>query len=676
MSYHYKKDGSLDMRYSSSKAAVSSGYGGSSSRSGGSSSGYGGSSSGYGGSSSYGSQSSYGSSSYSSPASGSSASSNLHYKKDGSLDMRYSSSKTVVAQQAPSSGYGVSYPSPSYGSSYSSPVSNPYSSPVANPYVSNDLHYKKDGSLDMRYASSKTAVGQGSSASDSVPLSDSLHYKKDGSLDMRYASSKEVAGLASCIKALQVVGPGSELHLKKDGSLDMRFRSSKGIGSSGKGLFNIPDSVPTKSDGTPDMRKKEAKDFVRQQAGIFANQGFLPSWVPKKKDGTIDASKAIGRAFMQATPPVSAHAQPTATKSREAYWRERAMDEIFQEILREERLEPQPLPPPAPLIFPQQSVSMCSASSSVSRNMSIPENVVKLDYKSLVFESDSAGTLGKGAFGIVRKATWNGMKVAVKVLHLTQLNRKEKADFEKEICILAALGKHPNLVFLHGYCTDPPCIVMELVERGSLSHLLHYCDDRDVEAKMTDGRVKKRLLYGTADGMLQLHAEKIVHGDLKPQNVLVTNDYTAKVTDFGLSTLRGKTSSSIRSHDDDDEPQGGAVGGTSGYMAPELLDSISPPDFPIDVYSFGILLNEVVAEEEPYSDQYANFAARGPFGAANYAKLGGRPTINKALTPPPVENLIRQCWSPDPARRPTFKNVLATIQDAMFIIPDSVNPPR
>jgi len=53
--------------------------------------------------------------------------------------------------------------------------------------------------------------------------------------------------------------------------------------------------------------------------------------------------------------------------------------------------------------------------------------------------------------------------------------------------------------------------------------------------------------------------------------------------------------------DDDEDPHVG--GGTAGYMAPELLDSVHPPDYPSDVYSFGILLNEMVTEEEPYSDQ-------------------------------------------------------------------------
>ena len=114
------------------------------------------------------------------------------------------------------------------------------------------------------------------------------------------------------------------------------------------------------------------------------------------------------------------------------------------------------------------------------------------------------------------------------------------------------------------------------------------------------------------------------------------------MTDFGLATLRGKTSSTVASTEVSDDDEASSVGGTSAYMAPELIDSTSPPDYSSVVYSFGIVLNEVVTEEEPYYDQFQNFAGRGPFGAANYAKLGRRPTIKKT-TPTTVENLIIRC---------------------------------
>ncbi len=63
-------------------------------------------------------------------------------------------------------------------------------------------------------------------------------------------------------------------------------------------------------------------------------------------------------------------------------------------------------------------------------------------------------------------------------------------------------------------------------------------------------------------------------------------------------------------------------------MAPELLNRSNPPEYSSDVYSFGIMLNEIIQEEEPYSDQFRNFLGRGPYAAVNYAKLGNRPRIS------------------------------------------------
>jgi serine/threonine protein kinase len=201
-----------------------------------------------------------------------------------------------------------------------------------------------------------------------------------------------------------------------------------------------------------------------------------------------------------------------------------------------------------------------------------------------------------------------------------------------------------------------------------LSNLLHYCEDPEIEAKITDGRIKKKLILGIVLGMIQLHAVNIVHGDLKPQNVLVSKDFTAKVTDFGFATLRGKTSSSIASSVISDD--GSAVCGTAGYMAPELLNSPNPPECSSDVYSFGVMLNEVIQEEEPYADQFRNFLGRGPFAAVNYAKLGNRPRIS-SRTPTFFKNFIEKCWDRDYRSRPSFQQIFKDLQPSRVTFPNS-----
>jgi len=620
--FHYKKDGSLDMRYSSSRQAMSSGGG------------YGMSSpsfSGFSGSSSY--------NSYSSPSV-----SGLHYKKDGSLDMRYSSSK------AASPGYSGS-------SSYSSHSSQSVSG----------LHYKKDGSLDMRYSSSKAASasgvgsGYGSSSAGSSGSSSGLHFKKDGSMDMRYRSSKEAAALAGQFNEMSIKRPSADPHRKEGGSLDTQYRSPKQQHQS----YGIPDYVPKKKDGTPDMRTRAAKDWVANEASKSMTSA-LPPWVPRKKDGSADMTTAIGRKF--------ASCGSRGMQQREDYWRNRIMDDQFRSLVESQRQTSVPDPVPTPVFETPCLYKECYGKSGFAGDLetTMPDNIPQIDYCNLMIAADDSSELGRGSFGIVLKGKWKGTDVAVKRLHLDKLTKKERDSFRKEIVILANLGKHPNPVKLIGYCLNPLCIVMELVQLGSLSYLLHYCEEPEVEAKMTDGRIKKKLVLGIVDGMRQLHASQIVHGDLKPQNVLVTNEYVAKITDFGLSTLRGKSSSTVASRQfgEDDEERVN-VGGTAGYMAPELLDSTSPPDYSSDVFSFGVILNEVISEEEPYADQYANFAGRGPFGAANYAKQGKRPTISDN-TPSAVKSLIQRCWAAEPRTRPSFTDLSGSIILAAFVIPNSV----
>ncbi|CAF1042443.1 unnamed protein product [Rotaria magnacalcarata] len=652
MDLHYKKDGSLDMRYSSSRGAMSSGFGGASHGSGGGSHGFGGGSHGFGG----GASNSHASSS-------STAFSGLHHKKDGTLDMRYNSSRAGAAASIQSS-----YPS--------------------RPSSSSALHYKKDGTLDMRFGSSKMAASAVQpSYTNRPPSSSELHYKKDGTLDMRYGSSKMAT---STVQSSYTNRPpsASALHYKKDGTLDMRYSSSKDtmakhITRSTFSQCGIPSNIPVTNAGIPDMRTTAAKEWVKQQAQKGMED--IPPWIPRTKDGSLDVSKPITQEYMKWKDTASTNCDPN---QRLAYYLQKLQDELFQKLVESARETDVETPqyemlPEIPEIQREFSCPTnrgCSRqdfSSSMSRSSRgqdneydmrsrISESVTAINYNDLKINPNNE--LGRGAFGIVYKAIWNNQVVAVKQLHLNNLTRQEKNSFVKEIRIMSSLGEHPNLVYLHGYTLVPPCLVMEYVELGSLSYLLHYCEDAEIEARITDGRMKKRLMLGTALGMNQLHAANIVHGDLKPQNVLISRDYTAKVTDFGLATLRGKTSSTVASSIISDD--GSTVCGTAGYMAPELLESSNPPEYSSDVYSFGVMLNEIIQEEEPYTDQFRNFLGRGPFAAVNYAKLGNRPRI-KSGTPTFLRNFIERCWHRDPRSRPTFEQIFNELKPSHVNFPNS-----
>jgi serine/threonine protein kinase len=105
-------------------------------------------------------------------------------------------------------------------------------------------------------------------------------------------------------------------------------------------------------------------------------------------------------------------------------------------------------------------------------------------------------------------------------------------------------------------------------------------------------------------------------------------------------------------------------------MDPQLLTSSNPAEYSSDIYSFGIMLNEIIQEEEPYADQFRNFLGRGPFAAVNYAKLGNRPRIS-TTTSTLLKNIIEKCWNRHPQIRPTFEQIFNDLQPSHVKFADS-----
>eukprot|EP01137_Pigoraptor_chileana_P034462 Opistho-2@27049 len=597
----------------------------------------------------------------------------FHYKKDGSLDMRYASSKSAVSSGAFSS--GASYMAPSMNSGYGG-----WSQGMPN---QSGHHYKKDGTLDMRYASSKAASASpatsnsgyayaGGYAASSQGQQGNLHYKKDGTLDMRYASSKASSGLTGQMQRVSIGSVPAGIPVTKQGRPDMRFKAARKYiqesraPAGGRGPTTMPGSdVPLKKDGTPDMRYKAAQEYVRRQSTAGLEESEDP------------------------------------IRLRKEYWEGRARDDDFMELCQEARQQSVAMPQRPNLLpktaeYREEFARFCGDGDSIGptvapaapaatttrtapapaaslRSVGVPESVQVVPFNSLTLERE----MGRGSFGVVHMAKWNGTTVAVKVLHMAELTKKDKRDLEKELAVMAKLGNHPNLLSLVAYCSAPPALVTEYIQLGSLHYLLHLCEEDAIEAKMSDGRIKKRVLFGIANGLQQLHAVGVIHRDIKPHNVLIKDDFTAVIADFGLATLRGKTSCTLRSDKMGSTDGGGedaetaaGIAGTAAYMAPELLADMSKaPEASSDIYSFGVLMNELVAEAEPYSEQYRNFHGRGPFAAVEWASRGNRPKIaSEASASVAVIALIQKCWDAAPSSRPTASAIVDSLLDAAHLI--------
>ncbi|KAL9251680.1 putative LRR receptor-like serine/threonine-protein kinase [Drosera capensis] len=192
--------------------------------------------------------------------------------------------------------------------------------------------------------------------------------------------------------------------------------------------------------------------------------------------------------------------------------------------------------------------------------------------------------IGEGGFGPVYKGVLpDGKVIAVKQLSAKSMQGNQ--ELINEIGMITAL-QHPNLVKLHGCCIQGKelLLVYEYMENNSLGRGLFGREDVRLNLDWT---TRKKISLGIAKGLAYLHEEssmKIVHRDIKANNVLRDKDMNAKISDFGLAK-----------YDEDENTHiSPRVAGTMGYMAPEyaMRGYLTPK---ADVYSFGVVLLEIVS---------------------------------------------------------------------------------
>ncbi|CAN4126856.1 unnamed protein product [Withania somnifera] len=194
----------------------------------------------------------------------------------------------------------------------------------------------------------------------------------------------------------------------------------------------------------------------------------------------------------------------------------------------------------------------------------------------------SAEVLGKGTFGTAYKAGLeSGITLVVKRLRDVTVPEKE---FREKIEDVGKMN-HENLVPLRAYyySRDEKLLVYDYVSMGSLSALLH--GNKGAGRTPLNWETRARVALGAAQGIAYLHAQgpSVSHGNIKSSNILLTNSYEARVSDFGLAQLVGPSSTPNR---------------VAGYRAPEVTEPRKVSQ-KADVYSFGVLLLELLTGKAP-----------------------------------------------------------------------------
>ncbi|XP_011063669.1 PREDICTED: mitogen-activated protein kinase kinase kinase 13 isoform X8 [Acromyrmex echinatior] len=228
--------------------------------------------------------------------------------------------------------------------------------------------------------------------------------------------------------------------------------------------------------------------------------------------------------------------------------------------------------------------------------------------------------LGSGAQGAVFSGKLNKEIVAVK---------KVKEPKETDIRHLRKLN-HPNIVHFKGVCTKPPCycIIMEFCPFGPLYDLLR-AGEPVPPARLVSW--SKQI----AAGMAYLHAHKIIHRDLKSPNVLIGQGEIVKISDFGTSRQWNEISTKM------------TFAGTVAWMAPEVIRN-EPCSEKVDIWSYGVVLWELLSGEIPYKDVDSSAVMWGVGSNSLHLPI---PTS----CPEGYGLLVKQCWSAKPRNRPSFK---------------------
>lgn len=291
-----------------------------------------------------------------------------------------------------------------------------------------------------------------------------------------------------------------------------------------------------------------------------------------------------------------------------------------------------------------------------------PKEEWEIDLKKL----DITSIIAQGTFGTVYRGAYDGQDVAVKLLDWGEEGTRTESEiaqirvsFQQEVAVWHKLD-HQNVTkfigasmgtselripaqnSLNGNAIQVPsrtcCVVVEYLAGGTLKNFLIKNRRKKLAFK-----VVIQLALDLSRGLSYLHSKKIVHRDVKTENMLLDKSRTVKIADFGVARVEAQNPKDMTGET-----------GTLGYMAPEVLDG-KPYNRKCDVYSFGICLWEIYCCEMPYAD--LSFAEL----TSAVVRQNLRPEIPRCC-PSSLANVMKKCWDANSDKRPEMDEVVRLLE--------------
>ncbi|KAL8097952.1 serine/threonine/tyrosine-protein kinase HT1-like [Apium graveolens] len=247
-----------------------------------------------------------------------------------------------------------------------------------------------------------------------------------------------------------------------------------------------------------------------------------------------------------------------------------------------------------------------------------------------------------GRHSRIYRGIYKDRDVAIKLISQPEEDVELAAFLEKqftsEVVMMFGLS-HPNVITFFAACKKAPvfCIITEYLAGGSLRAYLHQQEPYSLPINLV-----LKFAIDIAKGMQYLHSQGVLHRDLKSENLLLGEDMCVKVADFGISCLESQC--------------GSAKGftGTYRWMAPEMIKEKAHTK-KVDVYSFGIVLWELLTALTPFDNMTPEQAAFA------VCQKNARPPL-PSTCPVPFCHLINQCWAGKPHKRPDFNKIVTTLE--------------